>query len=78
MEQGILAEWGIIGPLAEHIRRWHMVEERRRIVEETLMPGVGVALVARQHGVNAKQVFQRLRLNRAGDLVAPGAAVRSR
>jgi transposase len=34
-----------------------LVEEKRRIVEETLQPGASVARVARAHGVNANQVF---------------------
>ena len=38
-------------------RRYRSVEERRRIVEETLVPGTSVAIVARAHGVNANQVF---------------------
>jgi transposase len=42
------------------------VEERRRIVEETLVPGVSVATVARAHGVNANQVFGWRKLYQAG------------
>ena len=38
-------------------RRRRLVEEKRRIVEETLEPGASVARVARAHGVNANQVF---------------------
>ena len=38
-------------------RRW-AVEEKWRIVEETLAAGGSVARVARAHGVNANQVFQ--------------------
>jgi transposase len=37
-------------------RRW--VEEKRRIVEQTLAVEGSVARVARAHGVNANQVFQ--------------------
>jgi transposase len=33
-------------------------EEKRRIVEATLMPGASIARVARENGVNANQVFQ--------------------
>jgi len=33
-------------------------EEKRRIVEQTLVAGGSVAQVARAHGVNANQVFQ--------------------
>ena len=38
-------------------RAYRSVEERRRIVEETLVPGMSVAMVARAHGINANQVF---------------------
>jgi transposase len=33
-------------------------EEKRRIVEATFAPGASIARVAREHGVNANQVFQ--------------------
>jgi transposase len=33
-------------------------EEKRRIVEETFVPSASIARVAREHGVNANQVFQ--------------------
>jgi transposase len=33
-------------------------EEKRRIVEATLMPGASIARIAREYGVNANQVFQ--------------------
>jgi len=42
------------------------VEEKRRIVEETLEPGASVARVARAHGVNANQVFGWRRQYRQG------------
>jgi transposase len=38
-------------------RRRRTVEEKRRIVEETLESGASVARVARRHAVNANQVF---------------------
>jgi transposase len=40
----------------KRIRR--TAEEKRRIVEATLVPGASIARVAREHGVNANQVFQ--------------------
>ena len=45
----------VIQPAAETggKRRYRTVEERRRIVEETLADGISVAVVARRHGVNA-------------------------
>ena len=57
-----------IQPVAEirEKRRYRTVEERRRIVEETLGDGVSVAVVARRHGVNANQVFYWRKLYRSG------------
>ena len=37
--------------------RFHPIEKKRRIVEESLRPHASVARVARTHGVNANQVF---------------------
>jgi len=56
-------------------RQYRSREERRRIVEETLQPGASVAIVARQHGVNANQVFSWRKLYREGrlDLKPPAA-----
>jgi transposase len=42
--------------------------ERLRVVEETLVPGASVALVARAHGVNANQVFAWRKLYLTGKL----------
>lgn len=62
-------------------RQYRSVEERRRIVEETLVPGVSVATVARAHGVNANQVFGWRKLYQAGLLgpkdVSGGGALQS-
>lgn len=57
-----------IEPAAESSgkRRYRTVEERRRIVEETLADGVSVAVVARRHGVNANQVFHWRKLYQSG------------
>jgi transposase len=55
-------------------RRYRSAEERRRIVEETLVPGTSVAIVARGHGVNANQVFVWRKLYQAGRLGSANAA----
>lgn len=47
-------------------RQYRTVEERRRIVEETLVPGVSVAMVARANGVNANQLFGWRKLYQSG------------
>ena len=51
-------------------KRWS-AEEKRRIVELTLVPGASVARVAQTEGVNANQVFQWRRAHRNGELL-PG------
>ena len=47
-------------------RRRRSLEEKRRIVEETLAAVRSVARVARQHQVNANQVFYWRKLYRQG------------
>lgn len=54
-------------------RRYRALEEKRRIVEETLAEGASVALVARTHGVNANLVFNWRKLYQAGRLGSGGA-----
>jgi transposase len=68
-------ETGIVQkvPLAAPKRQQRTVQEKRRIVEETLAAGASVARVARAHGVNANQVFGWRRLYRAGRLGGSGA-----
>ncbi len=57
-------------PLSESKRRRYSIAEKRRIVEETFLPGASVARVARAHGVNANQVFGWRRLYQRGRLGA--------
>src|SRR5450756_1282693 len=57
-------------------RQQRTVEEKRRIVEATLVEGASVARVARTHGVNANQVFGWRRLYRAGRLGGASSAVK--
>lgn len=49
-------------------KRWS-VEEKRRIVELTLLPGASVARIAQAEGVNANQVFLWRRAYRKGELL---------
>jgi transposase len=49
-------------------RRFRSKQERRRIAEASLEPGVSVAVVARAHGVNANQVFHWRKLLSEGRL----------
>ena len=53
-------------------KRWS-VEEKRRIVELTLVPGASVARIAQVEGVNANQVFLWRRAYRNGELQAGSA-----
>ena len=54
---------------AGHVkRRRRSIEEKRRIVEETLEAGASVARVARRHAVNANQVFYWRKRYREGRL----------
>jgi transposase len=46
----------VAAPSQKRLRRTR--EEKRRIVEATFVPGASIARVAREHGVNANQVFQ--------------------
>jgi transposase len=48
-----------VEPVAHSRKRLRRTpEEKRRIVEATFVPGASIARVAREHGVNANQVFQ--------------------
>ena len=49
-------------------KRRRTIKEKRDIVEETLVSGASVARVARQHDVNANQVFYWRKLFREGRL----------
>jgi transposase len=57
-------------------RQRRSIAEKRRIIEETLMPGASVARVARGHGVNANQVFGWRRLYLAGQLGEPKPGIK--
>jgi transposase len=70
MEQSIVVGAEVVAGSTEPRRRWRTVEEKRRIVEEAVVPGASVAQVARLHGVNANQVFAWRRQYQAGELVA--------
>ena len=54
-----------------HYKR-HSLEFKRRIVEQTLLSGASVARIAREHGINANQVFNWRKLYREGLLGEAG------
>ena len=57
-------------------RRFRSAEEKQRIIEEALVPGVSVAAVARAHGINANMLFSWRKMYRAGLLNASACGVR--
>jgi transposase len=69
MDEGIETGEGASGR-----RRYWTAEEKRRIVELTLSSSQSVASLARQHGVNANQVFYWRKLYHAGQLGGESAA----
>ena len=48
-------------------RRW-TIEEKRRITQETLVPGASVARIAQRYALNANQLFHWRQLYREGRL----------
>lgn len=60
----------LTGP--ERRRRWS-VEEKLAMVRESLEPGKTVSMVARQHGVNANQLFHWRKQYHDGSLSAVSA-----
>src|SRR5467141_4253428 len=67
---GIVDTPGLGSPVetAKAKKRRRTIQERRAIVEETLVPGASVSRVARRHDVNANQVFYWRKLYREGQL----------
>lgn len=63
-----------VGDVVSGCRRYWTAEEKRRIVELTLSSSQSVASLARQHGVNANQVFYWRKLYHAGQLGVDGPA----
>ena len=55
-------------------RQYRKLEEKLRIVEETLAEGASVARIARAHGLNANLVFNWRRLYQKGLLCSRGTA----
>lgn len=55
-------------------RKGWSLEDKRRIVELTLVPGASVARIAQEEGVNANQVFLWRRAYRNGELQAGDSA----
>ena len=58
MNETVVVEAVVEAGLHSRKRLRRTPEEKRRIVEATFVPGASIARVAREHGVNANQVFQ--------------------
>ena len=50
-------------------RKSYTLEEKRRIVEETLQPGASVSRIAREHDINTNLIFTWRRQHGRGELV---------
>jgi transposase len=75
VQHGEVSHTDSVKPEVEPTRRVRRTaEEKRRIVEATLVPGVSIARVAREHGVNANQLFQWRYEYRKGTLGVSQAA----
>lgn len=71
----VVSTWDMMDTYTQPVppkRRYLRLEQKRRIVEETLAEGASVAQIARAHGVNANLVFNWRKLYRTGQLSGRG------
>jgi transposase len=73
MEPGAIPEVEVIEPARPGRRRRFTADEKRRIVEETTVPGHSVSSVSRRYGVSPSQVFKWRRLVEEGTMSSLGA-----
>ena len=73
MEPGPIPEVEVIDPPRPKRRRRYSAEDKRRIVEETRVPGQSVSSVSRRFGVSPSQVFKWRRLVEEGTMSVLGA-----
>src|SRR5579864_6434794 len=73
MDLGTSPEVEVIEPARPGRRRRYTAEEKRRIVEETTVPGQSVSAVSRRHGVSPSQLFKWRRLVEEGTMSSLGA-----
>ena len=73
MELGTSPEVEVISPAKPGRRRRFTAEEKRRIVEETTVPGQSVSAVSRRYGVSSSLVFKWRRLVEEGTMSVLGA-----
>ena len=73
MDIGQRPEVEVIEPARKGRRRVYSAEEKRKIVEETSVPGQSVSSVSRRFGVSPSMVFKWRRLAEEGTLSSLGA-----
>jgi transposase len=73
MDTGQRPEVEVIEPARQGRRRVYTAEEKRRIVEETKVPGQSVSSVSRRFGVSPSMVFKWRRLADEGTMSSLGA-----
>jgi transposase len=73
MELGTSPEVEVISPARPGRRRRYTADEKRRIVEETKVPGQSVSAVSRRFGVSPSQLFKWRRLAEEGTMSSLGA-----
>jgi transposase len=73
MEPRPIPEVEVIEPARPGRRRRYSAEDKRRIVEETRVPGHSVSSVSRRYGVSSSQVFKWRRLVEEGTMSILGA-----
>src|SRR4029079_19802185 len=73
MEPGPIPEVEVIEPPRPGRRRRYSAEDKRRIVEETRVPGQSVSSVSGRFGVSPNQVFKWRRLVKEGTMSVLGA-----
>jgi transposase len=64
----VVVDSSAIAKVEQPKRQRRSVAEKRKIVEQAMLPGASVAAVARQHGVNANMVHYWRNLYRQGRL----------
>ena len=70
-------EASVTGPAKGLKRQQRSIEEKRRIVEETLASERSVTEIARAHGLRANQIFKWRRLYQEGMLHVATAAIKA-
>ena len=73
MDTGQRSEVEVIEPARQGRRRAYTADEKRRIVEETRVPGQSVSSVSRRFGVSPSMVFKWRRQAEEGTMASLGS-----